>query len=107
MENTNTPKTGAIILGQLKALDRNALISWGSKHFMYVKNGLAFQINTPRINNGWVSIVLNEAQDLYEISFYNSRKKLLNEVKEVFVDELVYTIDNNIENEEYVKRVYT
>jgi hypothetical protein len=64
-----------------------------------------FQINTPRISNGWVKIVLNIGEDLYDLEFFNNRKKLLSSAKGIFFDELINTIDFNIEKEEYYKRL--
>lgn len=93
------------IIDQIKAFDKWALMGWGAKNYLCVKNGLAFQINTPKLSNGWVNIELDLALDLYNLSFYNNRKKKVSEVKGVFFDELVRTIDLHIEKEDYQKRI--
>lgn len=107
MENLkNSNEIARIILNQLKGIDKMALMSWGSKKFQVVENGLRFQVNTPKISNGWVEIILNKSEDLYNINIYNNRLKKLSESKGVFFDELIYKIDSNIENKEYLNQVY-
>jgi hypothetical protein len=93
------------ILNQLKCLGTMALMSWGSRKYSVVHNGLKFQINTPRISYGWVEIILDLGSDTYNLNFYNSRMKLLSQSKEIYVDELISIIDKNIENEKYINQI--
>lgn len=93
---------------QYQLLQTNKIIvwSWGvSKWYKVSDNMLALRVHA-RFLNGLVCIELDEAQDLYNISFYLNKsisEMLINPVipykpiKGVYCDQLVSFIDNRIE----------
>lgn len=98
---------GQIIHSQLKALGLTDLMAWGAEKFMsfesnqLVENslgGLVFKVNGIR-HKGHVMISLNGG-DLYDVKIGKLNKGIWVEQKEekdIFLEDLVVTIDNLIE----------
>jgi hypothetical protein len=100
--------TPQIILDQLNGMDRAALWAWGSKNLVGTsidKKSLGWleftATNCPNTKSAKVRITL-EYNDTYTVKVYNIRKvrgkseykeKVLCEVKEVYFDTLIETID--------------
>lgn len=91
--NTAYAKT---ILDQIKAIDGFALMSWGVKDLLVIGKGVQFKTSGMVKNKVTVQVVLDEGKDLYVVKFYKVRKmvpNLIKEVSDVFVEDLVSTID--------------
>lgn len=80
--------------------------SWGiSKWVALTNQTLAIRINARRLN-GIVCITLDEARDLYNITFFSNKRisevllnpsKKFEDIEGVYCDQLVEVIDNVIE----------
>ena len=84
------------IFGQIKALDRLALGAWGAKDLVNTGKGLKFKTSGMVKWKGWVEIILDEGQDLYNINFYKIRGTNVNytqQLEGVFVEDMVRLID--------------
>lgn len=78
--------------------------SWGIHKPMALQNGLKFMVTGFKFK-GVVSIVYNEGQDLFDVSFIKANK-VVNVVNGVFFDMLVDVIDDYVERTpDYEKRV--
>jgi hypothetical protein len=78
--------------------------SWGFHKPMSLENGLIFMVTGFKFK-GVVSIVYNEAQDLFDVSFIKANK-VVNVVNGVFFDMLIDVIDDFVERTpDYDKRV--
>lgn len=97
---------GQVIFEQLKAMDKMAIWAWGSKDFLTGKvdgqhEGLMFSVtNCPKAKRGAkVQILLDEAQDLYNvrvIRVYRGQLKIDNELEGVYVEDLISVIDGMV-----------
>jgi len=95
-----------IIKQQLIQTDQTIVWSWGvSKWAALSEKTLALRVNAHRLN-GIVCIALDEAQDLYNISFFNNKSFLgvlknpsekFNSITGVYCDQLLEMIDEVIE----------
>jgi hypothetical protein len=86
------------ILSQIKALDSMALWAWGAKDLVAMEDGLMFKSSGMVKNKGKVIIKLN-GRDLYDVTFGKIRKfeyKELARVEDVFVEDLISTIDGMV-----------
>ena len=78
--------------------------SWGFHKPMALENGLRFKVTGFKFR-GVVSIVYNEARDLFDISFIKSNK-VVKSIDGVYFDMLIDVLDNFIERTpDYDKRV--
>ena len=78
--------------------------SWGFHKPMAQENGLKFMVTGFKFK-GVVSIVYNEGQDLFDVSFIKANK-VVNVVNGVFFDMLIDVIDDFVERTpDYDKRV--
>lgn len=78
--------------------------SWGFHKPMALENGLIFMVTGFKFK-GVVSIVYNEAQDLFDVSFIKANK-VVKSIDGVFFDMLVDVIDDFVERTpDYDKRV--
>lgn len=69
--------------------------SWGFHKPMALENGLKFMVTGFKFK-GVVSIVYNEGQDLFDVSFIKANK-VVNVVNGVFFDMLIDVIDDFVE----------
>lgn len=90
---------GETILKQIKALDKWALASWGAKDFVKSKEGIQFDVRGSKFR-GRVIIALDKRSDTYTISLGKITKNLNwkeeAHIKNVFVEDLVNVLDQNI-----------
>lgn len=67
--------TAQTILNQIDSLDSWAMAAWGAKDLINTGDGLKFKTSGMTPWKGWVEITYNRGNDLYEIEFYQIRKK--------------------------------
>ncbi|CAM3017161.1 hypothetical protein [Legionella worsleiensis] len=95
-----------IIQHQLLYTNKAIVWSWGvSKWYKISNTMLAIRVHAHRLN-GFVCITLDEAQDLYNITFYSNKTvpemlkhpvSAYEAIEGVYCDQLVEFIDNIIE----------
>lgn len=93
------------ILSQIKTLSRTALLAWGAKEFVAGENYLQMKVKG-LVHKGYVKIELDRAHDLYNITAWTIRGVKITQkadVKGVFVEDLVNTLDRIIEGREYAR----
>lgn len=81
--------------------------SWGfdPKTLRPIKAGIKFHVQGFK-HTGLVHVTLNEGEDLFEISLISDSGEIVKKIESVFLDELISTIDDNVEKvENYEKRV--
>ena len=58
------------------------------------------------IHTGYVQVVLNEGEDLFEITLISEEGETLNKIEHIFVDNLISVIDDAVEKcENYQERI--
>ena len=83
------------------------LMSWGidPKTVKTIELGLEFHVQGFK-HTGLVRVTLNEGLDLFEVSLIDENDKIVNTIEQVFVGNLISTIDCAIERtEDYEKRI--
>jgi hypothetical protein len=88
-----------IIRDQIKAIDFWAFGAWGAKNLANVGNGLSFKTSGSVRWKGTVTVILDEAKDLYVVKFTRLRKLNVvvdKVVENVFVEDLVNVIDAQV-----------
>jgi hypothetical protein len=88
-----------IIRGQIYALDRFAFGAWGAKDLVNMGNGLKFKTSGMVKWKGYVHVVYDEGNDLYNIDFFRVRGadiKYDRRVEGVFAEDLVNFIDEQV-----------
>ena len=97
---------GQYILTILKSrLD--IVLSWGldSETLRSIKYGIEFHVQGFK-HTGLVTVTLNEGADLFEVSLISESGETADTRESIFLDELISTIDELVENvEDYEKRV--
>lgn len=86
------------ILSQIKTLDSKALWAWGATGLAATEDSLTFKSSGMVKHKGYVTIKLN-GRDLYDVTFGKMRKfqyKELARVEDVFVEDLIKTIDGMV-----------
>ena len=81
--------------------------SWGldPKTLRPIKYGIQFHVQGFK-HTGLVRVTLNEGEDLFEVSLISDSGEMVKMVESIFLDELISTIDDNVEKvENYEKRV--
>jgi len=71
------------------------IMSWGAHKFKGGSNYLIFKVQGFKLK-GQVKITLNSL-DLYDIEFINSKGKVIKTVEGIYFDQLIETIDNEVE----------
>jgi hypothetical protein len=87
-----------IIANQIRAIDRSAFMAWGVRKLINTGRGLSFKSTGMCRWKGHVTVTLNY-RDLYDIKFETIRAgkiKLVKEVTDIFCDELVSVIDDQV-----------
>lgn len=82
-------------------------MSWGvnPESVKAIEGGLEFECNGFK-HTGKVQIVLDEGKDLFEVHLISEDGKKVKTIEDVFLDNLVSVIDENIEKtEDYGKRI--
>jgi hypothetical protein len=81
------------------------LMSWGFTSPIVIKQGLKFSVNGFLLK-GQVKIIYNEGADLFDLTFISENKQVRNSMNGIYFDELVDTIDRQIEKtDNYNERV--
>ena len=87
------------ILSQIKGLDPMAMMAWGSKELVAMRDGLKFKTSGMVKWKGYVYVQYDEGQDLYNVIFAKIRKFEWIEqerVEGVYFDQLVEIIDRRV-----------
>ena len=71
------------------------ILSWGFNSPIRLENGLKFKVQG-YIHSGWVEVLYNEGNDLFEVSTLNADGSLRQKETEVYLDCLVDVIDGDI-----------
>lgn len=82
-------------------------MSWGiePKSMKVIEGGLEFHCQGFK-HTGKVQIVLDEGKDLFEVHLISEDGKKVKTIEDVFLDNLVSVIDENVEKtEDYEKRI--
>jgi hypothetical protein len=90
-------KVGDKIIQQIKALDKNALMAYGARNYVSLKDGIQFDVKGSK-HKGRIIIRLN-SQDLYDIEAGTIRMfnyKVVKQVSDVSVENLVSVLDSII-----------
>ena len=95
LEVTRSNDITKVIYQQLMATGRTKVWSWGANSYKAILNGLTFKVQGFKLK-GSVNITLDIAKDTYIIEFVRSNK-VYRSVSDVFFDEMVDIIDNEIE----------
>ena len=104
MSAANNFGIAGVIYSQIKTMSPLAMVSWGTKELVVLKDGLQFKSSGMVKNKGIIQIKLN-GSDLYDVSFGKVRKykeinnygyKQIKKVTDVFVEDLVDTIDEMV-----------
>lgn len=107
MENNNYNLELARYIWSILKTQIAIFMSWGveSKSMRVIEGGLEFECNGFR-HTGKVQIVLDEGKDLFEVHLISGNGKKVKTIEDVFLDNLVSVIDENIEKtEDYKERI--
>ena len=82
-------------------------MSWGiePKSMKVIDGGLEFECNGFK-HKGKVQIVLDEGKDLFEVHLISEKGEKVKTIEDVFLDNLISVVDENIEKtEDYKERI--
>jgi hypothetical protein len=85
------------IRNQLYHFGKQIVWSWGAHSWTGGEDFLEFQVQGFKLK-GYVRITLN-GLDLYDISFKNSNREVIKEIKDVYAEDMVDIIDNEVETD--------
>lgn len=88
-----------IIRDQIKTIDFWAFGAWGAKDLVNTGKGLRFKTSGAVRWKGFVNVIYDEGQDLYNIEFFRIRGvKIITDkiVEGVFVEDMVNIIDGQV-----------
>ena len=83
------------------------VMSWGINpaSIEVVDLGVKFHVQGFK-HKGFVQVVLNEGEDLFEVTLISEEGETLNTIEHIFVDNLIWIIDDAVEKtEDYGKRI--
>ena len=83
------------------------VMSWGinSASITIVEVGVKFHVQG-FIHTGYVQVVLNEGEDLFEVTLISEEGETLKTIEHIFVDNLISILDSEIEKcENYKERI--
>ncbi len=98
--------TTRVIMRELSTYPSEVL-SWGFSQFGILQGdtGITFHVQGYKFN-GWVNIFYDEGADLFNVSYLSNLGKTVKEQKGIYFDELVHTIDEEVEKtQDYNQRV--
>ena len=72
------------------------ILSWGFNSPICLENGLKFKVQG-YIHSGWVEVLYNEGNDLFDVSILNPDGTVKKKETDVYLDCLVDTIDGMVE----------
>lgn len=86
-------------------LSPTILMSWGFTLPAVIKQGLRFSVSGFLLK-GTVVVIYNGGSDLFDLTFYNEDSSVRNTLEGIYFDELLSTIDDQVEHvENYNERV--
>lgn len=74
----------------------NIIMSWGYHNAIAIENGIMFLVNG-FIFKGWVKVLYEEGLDTFTVSLINRKGTVVKTIEDVYFDNLVSTIDYNVE----------
>ena len=83
------------------------VMSWGINpaSITIVEVGVKFHVQG-FIHTGYVQVVLNEGEDLFEVTLFSEEGEILKTIEHIFVDNLICVIDDAVEKcENYQERI--
>lgn len=81
------------------------ILSWGFNTPVRIENGIKFKVEG-YIHSGWVEVLYNEGNDLFDVSTLNPDGTVKRKETDVYLDNLVNVIDGMVERiENYKERV--
>ena len=83
------------------------VMSWGINpaSITIVEVGVKFHVQG-FIHTGYVQVVLNEGEDLFEVTLFYEEGEILKTIEHIFVDNLICVIDDAVEKcENYQERI--
>ena len=83
------------------------VMSWGINPatITIVDVGVKFHVQG-FLHTGYVQVVLNEGEDLFEVTLISEEGEILNKIEHIFVDNLICVIDSAVEKcENYQERI--
>ena len=83
------------------------VMSWGINpaSITIVKVGVRFHVQG-FLHTGYVQVVLNEGEDLFEVTLISEEGETLKTIEHIFVDNLICVIDSAVEKcENYQERI--
>ena len=81
------------------------VMSWGIASITIVEVGVKFHVQG-FIHTGYVQVVLNEGEDLFEVTLISEEGEILKTIEHIFVDNLICVIDSAVEKcENYQERI--
>ena len=81
------------------------VMSWGIASINIVEVGVKFHVQG-FIHTGYVQVVLNEGEDLFEVTLISEDGETLKTIEHIFVDNLICVIDEVVEKcENYQERI--
>ena len=83
------------------------VMSWGINpvSIEVVDLGVKFHVQGFK-HKGFVQVVLNEGEDLFEVTLISEEGEIVNTIEHIFVDNLIPIIDDAVEKtEDYEKRI--
>lgn len=107
MENNNYNRELAKYIWSILKTQITIFISWGvnPESMKVIEGGLEFHCQGFK-HTGTVQIVLDEGKDLFEVHLISENGEKIKTIEDVFLDNLVSVIDENIEKtEDYEKRI--
>ena len=84
------------------------VMSWGINpaSITIVEVGVKFHVQG-FIHTGFVQVVLNEGEDLFEVTLISEEGETLKTIEHIFVDNLICVIDDAVEKcENYQERIF-
>ena len=87
--------------------DPFVVMSWGINpvSITIVEVGVKFHVQG-FIHTGFVQVVLNEGEDLFEVTLFSEEGETLKTIEHIFVDNLISVIDDAVEKcENYEERI--
>ena len=97
----------AVFIMQILSSKPNVVMSWGMCKFGALQGdeGVIFHVQGFKFN-GWVKIVYDLGEDLFNLFYIDNEGVTQKIQKGIYLDELVDTIDNEVEKTaDYEKRV--
>ena len=77
----------------------NIVMSWGYHNAIAIQDGVMFLVNG-FIFKGWVRVEYVEGLDTFTVSLINRRGTVVKTIEDVYFDNLVSTIDYNVETKD-------